>query len=169
MPHNASQRMEHKYLIAGNSFVTDRPAIISTVLGSCVAVCLWDPASLVGGINHFIMPVWDGRGAASERFGDISTRGLIRKVIARGATLKRLKARVFGGASPLGFASLKNMDAGRKNVEVALRVLEEAGIPVVESQTGGRAGIKVTFNTANGSVSFRDVGSRYGVSFFGGP
>jgi chemotaxis protein CheD len=160
MWHEPVQQMfKTRYLVAGEVFVTGKPTLITTVLGSCVAVCLWDPSTGLGGMNHFMLPRWDGKGLASNRFGDVAIRSLIRKMSYLGANPRSIQAHVFGGASPLGLKKSKHQ-AGRGNVAVAFEVLEREGIAVVESKVGGPEGRKVMFNTASGTAIVRPVGHR---------
>jgi chemotaxis protein CheD len=155
----ARPALKTRYIVAGEAYATIHPVLITTVLGSCVSVCLWDQVTGIGGMNHFMLPRWDGKGVASNRFGDISTRGLIRKMLYMGVHREELQARVFGGASPLGMKGSKHQ-AGRGNVEIAFDILKNENIRVVESKVGGPLGKKVVFNTANGFAIVRPVGQQ---------
>jgi chemotaxis protein CheD len=70
---------------------------VSTILGSCVAVCLYDPIAQIGGINHFMLPFWNGQGLASPKYGNIAIERLVEKMISLGCKKNNLKAKVFGG------------------------------------------------------------------------
>jgi chemotaxis protein CheD len=106
---------------------------ITTVLGSCVSTCLWDPVGRVGGMNHFMLPgdaaspssPW----AASARFGVYAMELLINEMIHLGADRRRLVAKVFGGARVL--AGFQKLDVGTKNCEFVLEFLRVEGIRVV--------------------------------------
>src|SRR5262249_44811038 len=80
-------------LAPGRLFVSATPAQVSTILGSCVSVCLWDPEARAGGINHFLLP--EGV-PASPRFGQSAVPLLIQGVLDLGARRTRLRAKVFG-------------------------------------------------------------------------
>ncbi|NIR25555.1 MAG: chemotaxis protein CheD [Gammaproteobacteria bacterium] len=154
--HVQNNKIPTRYLVAGEVLVVRKPTIITTVLGSCIAVCLWDSRTRIGGMNHFILPRWDGRAAASNRFGDVSMRTLIRRMMSWGAQRRTMKAHVFGGATPLNLASVR-LGTGPSNADVAVEALRAEGIPIVQSHTGGAVGTRLQFNTSDGSVALRDI------------
>jgi hypothetical protein len=65
------------YLHPGQVFAAAYPTTVTTILGSCVSLCLWDPTLRIGGINHFLLPFWIGDDAASPRFGTVAIESLI--------------------------------------------------------------------------------------------
>src|SRR3972149_2320830 len=86
---------------------------VTTVLGSCVSVCLWDPASRTGGINHYLLPLWNGDGLRTPKYGNIAIPMLVEKLLQAGCARGNLKAKVFGGASVLeGSSGLLNVGEG---------------------------------------------------------
>src|SRR5438270_8866832 len=90
------------FLLPGQLHASRTPAQISTILGSCVAICLWDKSSKTGGMNHFLLPgSQDNQGdkESLSRFGDVSTRALLEKLMALGCRRRDLVAKIFGGAS----------------------------------------------------------------------
>ncbi len=89
---------ERIYLYPGGIWVSDAPALITTILGSCVAVCLW--SDTMAGINHFILP--RGGSSPSPRYGNHALSMLLERLIEHGAVKDDLYAAVFGGASVLG-------------------------------------------------------------------
>ena len=89
------------YLHPGQLFVSSEGHAVTTILGSCVAVCLCDPVAKIGGINHFLLPVFNGDGMASSRFGDVAIQELVRQLLAHGSRLHMLQAKIFGGACVL--------------------------------------------------------------------
>lgn len=125
-----------------------------TVLGSCVAVCLWDPTSGVGGVNHYLLPRGIGTGTTALRFGSLAIPELIRRVLAFGALPSRMRAKVFGGAC------LNGDGAGRlstENIEIARDCLAQAQIPIVAEDVGGRVGRKLLFRINTGDVWAKTV------------
>ncbi|HEY0787023.1 MAG TPA: chemotaxis protein CheD, partial [Thermoanaerobaculia bacterium] len=86
------------YLQPGQWVAMATPATITTILGSCVAVCLWEPQLRIGGMNHFMLPYETGRVTGSPRFGDVAIRQLLTKLVALGARPSALEATVVGGA-----------------------------------------------------------------------
>jgi chemotaxis protein CheD len=146
------------YLHPGHVTVASRATAVTTILGSCVAVCLWDPAARLGGINHFLLPsVTEGSHASSPRFGNVAVGQLVERVLALGARREGLQAKIFGGACVIEAFQNRQVDdhLGHKNVEVAQTLLREARIPVVAEDVGGRRGRKVIFHTDSGVALVR--------------
>ena len=130
---------------------SDQPLWVNTVLGSCVAVCIHDPVLKNGGINHFMLPLWNGEGLESPRYGNIAIPLLIDALLKLGSKKNHLVAKVFGGGNVLG-ESVSHFRIGERNVAVALHLLEENKIEVVASSTGGGLGRRIRFNTYTGEV-----------------
>ncbi len=143
-----------RYLFPAEIFVTGEATMISTVLGSCVAVCLWDPRSLIGGMNHYLLPLWNGDGLATPKYGNIAIRQLVEKVIAKGAERRNMQAKIFGGAA-MWCDTDGPFAIGLRNIELAQQQLKELQIPVVASDVGGMLSRKIFFNTGDGSVLLR--------------
>jgi chemotaxis protein CheD len=150
--------MRAAYLHAGHVLVSRDPCRVTTVLGSCVAVGIWDPANGVGGINHFLLPHCPPTGPASPRFGDVALRALIDDVIAAGGHRRALRAKLFGGACVLhAFRQGGGWHLGSKNVDVARRLLLEEGIPIVAEDVEGTRGRKLIFQTHDGAAWVRSL------------
>jgi hypothetical protein len=73
------------FLHAGQVFVSAEGKSIVMILGSCVGICIWDPAKGVGGATHFLLPSWDGKGVKSARYGDVAVSVLLQKLLEAGA------------------------------------------------------------------------------------
>ena len=138
------------YLYPGTLFAHREPHVVTTVLGSCVSVCLWDASLRVGGINHYLLPLWNGDGLPTPKYGNIAIVKLLEKVQSYGAGSK-LVAKVFGGAS-MWEKTEGLLAIGQRNIELAYDLLEQHRIPVVSRDVGGPAGRKIIFNTADGTV-----------------
>lgn len=138
------------YLHAGHLLVSAGPTAVTTILGSCVAVCLWDPRLRAGGLNHFLLPHWVGNGQSSPRFGNVATARLVEEMLALGSRKPDLQAKVFGGASVLAAFAGRKDHLGMKNVDLAMQVLAAHGIPVVARDVGGERGRKLIFHTDEG-------------------
>ena len=143
------------YLHAGQLHAASAPTAISTVLGSCVAVCLHDPIARVGGMNHFLLPLHVER-EQSPRFGTVAVPQLIEAVIRAGASRGALVAKVFGGASVIG-AMTQGRRLGEENALLAVRLLEEARIPVLDQDVGGTRGRKLVFFCDEGTAWVRQL------------
>lgn len=138
----------------GQFIVSSSPAVITTVLGSCVSVCLWDKEQKVGGMNHFLLP---GTGAASTKDAGDANRGiastsmLVHALLRRNCKLENLEAKVFGGCNSL-YPDNDLFKVGIRNIEAALLVLSQFGIPVVARHIGGAKGRKIKFDISTGKV-----------------
>jgi len=143
------------FLYPGQVVVAHEAAAVTTILGSCVAVCLWDPERRMGGVNHFLLPHFvAGNDVSSSRFGNVAIGRLVAGVIAPGVRRQALQAKVFGGACVID--AFRGRGDGRhlglQNVEVALMLLRRERIPVVAEDVGGRRGRKVIFHTDTGAA-----------------
>jgi chemotaxis protein CheD len=145
--------LQQAYLHAGHMVVSSDPCRVTTVLGSCVAVGLWDPTSGVGGVNHFLLP----QGSESVRFGNVAVRTLIREVVAAGGRRRWLQAKLFGGACVLRAFKSGSSHLGQKNVEVARQILIDEGIPVAAEDVEGERGRKLIFQTHDGAAWVRSL------------
>ena len=138
------------YLYPSTLFAARNATEVTTVLGSCVAVCLFDPVSKTGGINHFMLPVWEGEGLASPKYGDIAIEKLLQKMLSLGAKRSNMQAKVFGGADSRRATNVFKI--GQRNCEIALSVLSGLNIPVVSSHLGGELPRKLIFRTLTSEV-----------------
>lgn len=128
-------------------------ATISTILGSCVATCLWDPVAKVGGMNH-ILVAHTGTGATRSDLAGINAMELVINAMIRlGASRGNLRAKVFGGAKMISGLS----DIGLGNGRFALDFLEREGIPCLGHSLGGTAARQVRFYPAEGRVMMKLV------------
>jgi chemotaxis protein CheD len=120
--------------------VTDPGIVLTTILGSCVATCLWDPVVGVGGMNHFLLPGEEG-GGDEVKYGvnamELLVNGLLRKGAARG----RLQAKLFGGGQVMQNLS----DVGAKNAAFAQRFLSLENIVCVSQSLGGTQARRIRF------------------------
>jgi chemotaxis protein CheD len=139
------------YLQPGEVFASAEPTRITTILGSCVAVCLWDPDTAVGGMNHYLMPYRIRRAEANDRFGVVAIPILIERLTELGAYRSRLSAKVFGGACVIGNRQRED-HLGLQNARLALELLDQEGITVVAQDVGGTRGRKLLFHTDEGSA-----------------
>lgn len=145
-----NEEVGRHYLYPGTLFAHREPHQVTTVLGSCVSVCLWDSSVKVGGINHYLLPLWNGEGLPTPKYGNIAIVKLIEKVQALGAGSK-LIAKVFGGAS-MWEKTDGLLAIGQRNIELAIELLEQHRIPVVGRDVGGGVGRKIIFHTGEGTV-----------------
>ena len=142
---------EKYFLHSSQLYVARNESWIVTVLGSCVAVCLYDKQLRIGGMNHFMLPLWNGQGLESPRYGNIAIPKLLELLKKNGSSPDHLVAKVFGGAKILGDEN-SYFQVGEANVDFVFRSLNELNIPVRASSTGGSKGRKIYFNSVTGEV-----------------
>ena len=137
------------YLHAGHLYIAPERVRITTILGSCVAICMWDPGAGVGGMNHYMLPDDLGADTATPRYANYAIRTLIDSLQMLGARRARLQAKLYGGASVLSSLHA-GRHLGQKNIDVGRERLAEASIPIVHEDAGSIHGRKVIFDTATG-------------------
>jgi chemotaxis protein CheD len=143
--------IEQHFLYPSALFASAKPHRVVTVLGSCVSVCLWDPVLSIGGINHFMLPFWNGNGLASPKYGNIAIEKLIERMLLLGSSKANLRAKVFGGGEVIE-TNIANFRIGERNIAIAKEMLEAHRIPVVAQSVGGKNGRKLMFVTSTGEV-----------------
>lgn len=115
-------------VLPGEYFVSNEDLVIMTVLGSCIAACIWDGRARAGGMNHFMLP--DGDSADGfGRYGSYAMELLINEMLKKGARRESMQAKVFGGAQVM--AGFTTMNVGERNTKFVLDYLATERIPVV--------------------------------------
>jgi chemotaxis protein CheD len=145
---HAASRKTH-YLQPGQVLACLEPTTVTTILGSCVSVCLWDRRRGIGAINHYVLPHGYEDREQSLRCGPIAIARLIEDMRALGCASSDLRAKLFGGAWILA-APLRPDHVGALNVAVARSELARAGIPIVAEDVGWDCGRKIVFHTESG-------------------
>ena len=136
-------------LLPADYVATGQPVALVTLLGSCVAACLYDSTLAIGGMNHFMLP-GDGNDSSCARYGMNAMELLINDLLKRGAARNRLEAKVFGGGNVLkGFTS---NPVGTRNAEFVRQYLDAERIPVVAEDLRGIHPRKVWFFPRTGRV-----------------
>jgi chemotaxis protein CheD len=151
---DSSDGIKRHYLYPGNIFSHREEHQVTTVLGSCISVCLFDKRLSIGGINHFMLPLWNGEGLASPRYGNIAIERLVEKLEGYGCDRRRLTAKVFGGGEVLKITH-GSLNVGGRNIDLAKDILSELKIPIIAIDVGGITGRRIVFNTSNGSVKLK--------------
>ncbi len=115
-------------VLPGEYYVSNEDLVVMTVLGSCIAACIWDGKVRTGGMNHFMLP--DGDGAdGSGRYGSYAMELLINEMFKLGARRETMQAKIFGGAQVM--AGFTTMNVGERNTQFVLDYLATERIPVV--------------------------------------
>ena len=150
---NPCEKKKETSIHIGEYHATRLPTIIYTLLGSCVAVCIYDRKKCIGGMNHILLP-----GTASiNNFEDCARYGvnamtlLINRIISLGGQKNRFAAKVFGGANLLPSIPYEKC-VGKKNILFVLNFLSNESIPVISQDVGGNDSRKVYFHTDTGDV-----------------
>jgi chemotaxis receptor (MCP) glutamine deamidase CheD len=153
-----------KTIYIGEVLAAREPTIIKTLLGSCVAVCLWDPVTRVGGMNHFLLPrSLQESTDDSARFGVHAMDLLICEMLKAGAERSRLRAKVFGGAHVLAVAEEED-GIPSQNITFALEFLKRDGFKLTGSDLGGYLPRRVHFQTDTGRAFVQRVVSATALS-----
>lgn len=140
--YDAALQTEAIRLLPADYIATDRPVALVTLLGSCVAACLYDSAQAIGGMNHFMLP-GDGNDSSCARYGMNAMELLINDLLKRGARRNRLQAKVFGGGNVLN--GFHNDPIGTRNARFVLQYLGAENIPVRAQDLGDIHARKVGF------------------------
>jgi chemotaxis protein CheD len=153
-------------LSPGEYFVSREELVISTLLGSCVAACLWDEPNRIIGMNHFLLA--SRHYAKNEslchteagKYGIHSMELLINGMMKLGARRENLKAKAFGGASMIVDRTRRDnfVCVGEVNTRFIVEFLKTDGIPLVASDLGGDVGRVIHFFSDDFSVYFRRMG-----------
>lgn len=146
-------------LLPGEYHVTNEDLVQVTVLGSCVAACIRDASSGIGGMNHFMLP--DAGGGESDRFGSTGRYGihamelLINGLLKLGAKRSNLEAKVFGGGNVM--RSLNHANVGARNAKFVLELLANENIPVIAQDLEDVYPRKVYFFPREGRVLIKKL------------
>lgn len=140
-----------KFIHTGEIYIGVKPTQIVTVLGSCVAVCLYDRVERIGGMNHYTLPLWNGNGLQSPKYGNIAIERLIEGMLNIGCRKENLEAKLFGGACQFNISD-ETLMVCRKNILIARELLKEYHIPIIAADTGGARGRQIMLQSDTGKV-----------------
>lgn len=146
-------------ILPGEYFVTKRDMVLVTVLGSCVAACIRDRVSGIGGMNHFMLPDSNGDNSdptgISARYGTYAMEMMINQLLKSGARRNNLEAKIFGGGSVL--RGMVTVNVGARNAEFALDYLHTEGITVAGQDLLEDYARKVYFFPYSGRVLVKKI------------
>ena len=145
------------FLLPGEFRISEGPELIETLVGSCVAVCLYNIKSSQAAMNHFLQsyPPKDGDHDIGY-YGLTSTEYIIRCLMQSDPAANHYQARIYGGAAVLKTDGMSNI--GEDNIEIARHVLSASRIRIVQEQVGGDRGRRIKFDTATNTVTCRFAG-----------
>jgi chemotaxis protein CheD len=142
-------------LLPGAYLASSREMVIATVLGSCVAACLYDRTSGVFGMNHFMLPRGNGEASKSMRYGTYAMEVLLNEMFKLGARRDRLEAKVTGGGAVL--PAMKLLNVGERNAAFVVDYLNTEGIPIRGTDLEGPYARKIYLYGATGRVRIRQL------------
>lgn len=134
-------------VLPGEYFVSGDDVLIMTVLGSCIAACVWDGKARIGGMNHFMLPEGED---GSGRYGSYAMELLLNEMIKMGARRETMQAKVFGGGAVM--AGFTTMNVGERNTKFVLDYLATERIPVVSQDVMDIHPRKVCFFPVTGKA-----------------
>jgi chemotaxis protein CheD len=171
--HKDNPEISRTFIHPGGMAVATGETVLSTLLGSCVAACLYDPVNSVIGMNHYLMtarkylPNSQSRHNEPGRYGEQAMQLLIEQMLQRGAKKENLQAKAFGGANVLH--SLCKINAfsqvGENNCLFVREFLKLENIPLVASRLGGSEGMMVHFSSTDFSVHVKPIKQSQGCDF----
>lgn len=156
--------MKAYFLKPGELYAANDDTEITTLLGSCIAVCIWDRRRHIGGMCHYYLPYALRSEVTPNHYGEIAIVNLMRQLKKLGCDRRDLEAKILGGARVVEEIKLRNFDIGTRNTDVAQETLERYRIPIVARNVGGTSGRKVRFYTNNGLVRFSMVSETHMAS-----
>mgnify|MGYP002517678178 FL=1 len=154
-PSAADSNFKRITIYIGGYYAAKEPAVIKTVLGSCIAVCLFENKLKFGGMNHFMLPEMKEWEKPEDdynhtRYGLFAMEVLINEIIKLGGKKENLTAKIFGGGHVLTGMTSNLLQIPDKNIKFAKTFLAEERIPIISEDIGGSWPRKVFFfNTEN--------------------
>lgn len=149
-------------ILPGELYVSTHGEMISTVLGSCISVCIRDKKKGIGGMNHFMLPqnnefsseTWGNNPVtSSSRYGNWAMEYLINAILKRGGEKKNFEVKIFGGGQMMA----KMTDIGQKNILFVYQYLAEEQLKIEASDVGDIYARKVLYFPDTGSVKVRRI------------
>lgn len=150
-------------VLIGQVDLTRAPNRLQAVLGSCIAVVIYDPAEKLAGMAHVLLPCSAGRPASGlpGKYADQAVACLLQAMPKYGGRRERLKAKLAGGAHMFTHSLQKESgDVGGQNVAAVRKALQAAGVPVVAEDVGGEQGRKAIFHPATCEFAVEDFAAR---------
>lgn len=141
--------------IAEYAVVTDGTVLVTSGLGSCLGIVLYDPETAIAGLLHAMLPsTSEGRGTDPAKFVDAGIEEMIQTMEGNGAHRDRLRAWIVGGSQMLEFTT-NEASIGERNVTVAKRLFERYDVPIVGEDVGGNHGRSIKFDPSGPSLTIR--------------
>jgi chemotaxis protein methyltransferase CheR len=149
-------RIPRREIVSGDVVASATSLEISTVLGSCVAACLFDPEARIGGMNHFMLPSHTDDPSISARYGVHAMEILINEIMKLGGDRRRLQAKVFGGSRVLQLKD-QRFNVARSNSEFVRKFLAIEKIPILAERLDDEVPLRVHFLTDSGRAFVKAI------------
>jgi two-component system chemotaxis response regulator CheB len=149
--------MKKVFLQPGELAFQKEPAHITTIVGSCISVCIWDKDLHYGGMCHYYLPTRSQQHSPDNNYGEKAIPNLLKKFKHAGSLHRSLVAKIVGGGHVIDVELGSDRDVGDANIKIAVETLGKFAIPIVGRAIGGQHGKKVSFNTATGLVEFQNL------------
>jgi chemotaxis protein CheD len=140
------------YLGPGELLIAEEPTIVTTVLGSCVAVTMYTRSKKLGAICHAMLPYAHPNTTSSFRYVDTSLLYMLEFFRQKGIKEADIEAKLIGGGDVLDHISTVSASVGQQNITAALELLKKEGIQLAARDIGGPLGRKIHFHTHTGKV-----------------
>lgn len=135
------------------------PAVLRTILGSCVGICIYDRMKKIGGMAHILLPAHPKDASTPEKYADTAIPLLVQQLIKDGARKEFLSAKIAGGASMFKFGSNTALgQIGERNIEQTKNELKKLGIPLLDEDVGGSTGRVIDFFLEDGRLLVKAAG-----------
>ncbi len=151
-------KTEKIYLKPGELFLSEKPSLVTTVLGSCVAVTMFSQKCKVAGICHALLPRSPSSGEAF-RYVDTSIYYMLGKLQMLGAKKEEIEVKLFGGANVLDYSNERS-SVGQSNVEAAISIIKAEKLTMIACDVGGNRGRKIVFDTCRGRILLKRIKGR---------
>lgn len=146
------------FLKPGEMLVSGEPLVVTTLLGSCVAVTMFSPRHRLGAICHALLPNCRKELKCSRdhtdagKYVECAIGLMLERLMAHGVAKDQIEAKIFGGSDMFDKVEGRNQSVGRQNIEKALSMLEGEAVRVITQDLGGERGRKIIFHTHTGDV-----------------
>ncbi len=155
------------YLKPGEMYITEKPTLVSTVLGSCVSVTMFNPRLKIGAICHGLLPTYKAKLSCRSlmeeyKYVNSSIDNMVKKYKGYGVCSRELEVKIFGGSEMMHAKPdvVPIVSIGIQNVQAAIHTIKSNGLSSIATNVGGASGRKLYFNTQTGDVFMKLLGNK---------
>ena len=143
----------------GATSVSNSPNILRTIIGSCVAICLYDSKQKIGGLSHIMLPTSQLNSSFKKKYADTAIPILVKELEMSGVKKGNMVAKLVGGASMFNLSENSKMSKiGRDNVSKVTEILNQYDIKIIARDVGGNNGRTIDFFLENGDIKIKSIG-----------